>query len=334
MQNITISEIAKIAGVSKTTVSRVINNRPDVREETRTRINELIREHDFSPNAFAKAISEQASHTIGVFTPHDENYIFSNPYYSEILRGISTEVNKHNYHLLLDYTKNDDVLPLIKQKRVDGIILLSPSSKHKAMIQKLKQLNVPLVSTSKIPGVTDVNYICIDDFKGAYIVTEYYISLGIKEILFINGPRTLASSMDRLAGYKSALNDHGIKYDSHLVINGDTSLESGYKIMQAALRNFSVRAVFAASDLMAVGAISAIAEAKMSVPDDIMVVGFDDIPLTDYLNPPLTTVRQPTYEKGRLATRMLLDLIAGKEIENIVMPIEMIIKGSTKESLL
>ena len=332
MAKITIAEIAKLAGVSKTTVSRVLNNKPDVLVDTREKIMELISLYDFQPNAFAKAISHQRSNTIGLVIPYDANYIFSNPYYSEIIRGVSLEAKNNGYHLMLTYSEGDDYISVVKQKRVDGLIIISPGSDHRIVIQQLKKLKIPFVATSRMPKVMDINHVCIDDFNGACLATEHLISLGHRRIGFINGPSILASSEDRLAGYKNTLEKYNIPYDGNIVGNGDTSIESGHRVMQRFLKNEVLTAVFAASDLMALGAISAITESNRSVPEDISIVGFDDIPLSGFLSPPLTTIRQLAYEKGCIATKMLMEMIRGKSTEiMIMMPVEIIIRKSTKK---
>lgn len=329
--SITIAEIAKMAGVSKTTVSRVLNNKSDVLPETRQKIQDLILLHDFQPNAFAKAISHQKSNTIGLVIPHDANYIFSNPYYSEIIRGVSIEAKKNGYHLMLIYAEGDDYIAVVKQKRVDGIILISPGIQHRTVIQRLNELEIPFVATSRMPGVSDINYVCIDDFYGACLAMEHLISLGHRQIGFISGPRILASSEDRLAGYKYTLEKYNIPYNDNFVGEGDTSIASGQREMLKLMDNKGLTAVFAGSDLMATGAIRAINEAGKSVPEDISVVGFDDIPLVGFLNPPLTTIKQYTFEKGQIASKMLIDKINGLSLQNMIkMNVEIVIRMSTK----
>ena len=329
---LTIAEIAKMAGTSKTTVSRVLNNKPDVLQETRDRIKRLIELYDFHPNAFAKAISNQKSNTLGLVIPHDANYIFSNPYYSEIIRGVSIEAKKKGYHLLLTYAEGDDYIAVVKQKRVDGIILISPGVNHKAVILELNSMAIPFIATSRMIGVPDINYICIDDFRGACLAVEHLLALGHRKIGFISGPSNLASSEDRLAGYTVSMEKAGLAVATGFIVEGNTSIESGRSAMNQLLKIESLSAVFVASDLMAAGAIRAINEAGKSVPEDISVVGFDDIPLGGYLNPPLTTIRQKTFEKGQLASELLIDLINGVAVPQVTkMNVEMVIRGSTRK---
>lgn len=327
---ITIAEIAKMAGVSKTTVSRVINEKLDVLPETRDRINALIRQYDFHPNAYAKAITSRKSNTIGLVIAQSANYVFSNPYYAEIIRGVSNMAQSRGYHLLLTYCEGGDYIEVVRQKRVDGVILLSPTAGHGAVIEKLDELDLPFVSASRMPGYPDIHYLCVDDIEGCMTAVKYLISLGHRAIGFINGPESLASSQDRLTGYRRILVENGIAIQPEWIQEGDTSIDSGFYCMRTLIAKTNVTAVFAASDLMAVGAIRAIEEAGKSVPGDYSIIGFDDIPLAGFLNPPLTTMRQDTFEKGQTAARMLLDLLNGNPDPNhVIMTAKLVVRQST-----
>lgn len=311
---VTIGEIAKLAGVSKTTVSRVLNNKPDVNPETREMIMELIAKYDFQPNALAKAISLRKSHHIGLIIPHEVEYIFSNPFYVEVMRGVSTEVNRHDYYLLICYPHDHNYVDIYKQKRVDGFILMSPGSFHRNIIEELNEVEAPFVSTAKISDEKSMISVDVDNYYGATLAVEHLISLGHRKIAFIGKP-TLTSSEDRLKGYQVMLAKHNIPHDDSLVVISDTSsMQSGYTVMSEILAAESrPTAVFLANDVMAIGAIKAIQESGMRVPEDISVVGFDDIPLAEFVSPSLTTVRQPTFEKGVKATRLLLQYLDKKK---------------------
>ncbi|GHU66774.1 LacI family transcriptional regulator [Clostridia bacterium] len=334
METITISQIAELAGVSKTTVSRVLNKKPDVSAKTRERIEALIKQYDFSPNAFASAILTKKSNTIALVIPYDENYVLFNPYYTDMIRGVSNEIKKRGYYLLLVYSKSTDYLPAIRQKRVDGIIMLSPGSIHRKMIEEILGLDVPFVSAARTPSFTNIHSVVTNDFKGAQLAIEHLVSLGHRRIAFINGPSILASSTERFRGYQDVLEKYGIPYDTSIVVNGDTSIESGYKTAKKFLEDNSISALFTGSDLMAIGAISAMNDLGKSVPGDVSVVGFDDMPFSAYMNPPLTTIRQHSFKKGLLAARMLLDIIEGKDTkQRIEMPVELVVRNSTREYL-
>ena len=332
MSHMTINEIAKIAGVSKATVSRVLNNKPDVLPETRERIKAIILKYDFEPNAFATAIANKSCKTFGVIIINDANFVLANPYYNEVIRGLSIEAKNHGYHLILTYAEGDDYLSIVKQKRVDGLFLISPIRNHKNVIDQIKELGTPFVATSRMPGVNDINFIYNDDYNGACLAVEHLIQLGHRRIGMINNSSVMASSEERHDGYRDTLKKHGMPYEEKLVIVGDTSIPSGYDAIQKLLREKDITGVFVAGDLMAAGAISAINEAGLKVPEDISIVGYDDIPLAGYLHPPLTTVRQNPYEKGRHAVKMMLDVLNknNKEYVMMKMQVELIVRKSAK----
>ena len=327
----TIGEIARIAGVSKTTVSRVLNNKPDVDPTTRERIVNLIAEYDYQPNAFAKAISLQKSNHIGLLIPHKAEYVFTNPFYTDVMHGVSAEVDRQNYYLLLCYAHEVNYLDIYKQKRVDGFVLLSPGSFHKNIIESLNREQVPFVSTSMINDDDELTYVDVDNFHGAMLVMEHLISLGHKHIAYIGKP-SLKSSLDRFNGYKAALEKYSLPQDESLVLISDTSsVESGHDCTFRLLnQEHTPTAIFLANDVMAIGAIQAIQKTGRRVPEDISVVGFDDIPLARYGTPPLTTVRQPAFEKGVAAARMLIEALESDQTpKSLILDIELVIRSST-----
>ncbi len=327
---INIEEIAKLAGVSKTTVSRVLNNKPEVRPRTRDKVLKVIDKYDYQPNIFAKAISQKESKILALLIPYEADYIFSNSFYEEVLRGVSTEVNNNGYYLLLCYTIDNSYENLIKQKLVDGFILISPGRTDKYIINLLNKREIPFVATSQVPGEEDYVFVDIDNFYGASLAVEHLVSLGHKKIgLILNGPETLASSQKRLDGYRQVLNKHKIPYQDDLVKIGNTSINSGYQNMVSLLKR-NLTAVFVANDMMAIGAAQAIKDNHKQIPEDISIVGFDDIPLTRVIDPPLTTVRQPAFDKGVVATKLLISYLKEKEKpESQNLDVELIIRKST-----
>jgi LacI family transcriptional regulator len=327
---ITIDEIANLAGVSKTTVSRVLNKKPDVDPATRKRILALISEYDFQPNAFAKAISIQNNRYIGLLIPHKAEYIFSNSFYTEVMRGVSTEVDTCGYYLLICYAHDINYLDIYKQKRVEGFVLLSPGSYHKSIIESLKTEKVPFVSTAKVTN-EEMVYVDIDNFYGGSLVMEHLVALGHKRIAYIGKP-SLISSIERMNSHQAVLQKYGLPYDPSLVlITNTSSIEDGYETTLQLLRHPNrPTAIFLANDIMAIGAIQAIRKAGLKVPEDISVAGFDDISLASYSNPPLTTVRQPAFEKGVMATRLLIQSLEKQEIPSCkILEVELVVRGST-----
>lgn len=332
---ITIDEIAEMAGVSKTTVSRVLNNKPDVSPETREAILDLINKYDFTPNAMAKAITLHKSHSIGLLIPHEANYIFSNPFYVEVMRGVSTEVDKCGYFLFICYPHDQNYLEIFKQKRVDGFIILSPGSFHKNIIETLLTSEIPFVSTSKMTDEKEMVFVDVDNFKGAEIAMEHLIGLGHRRIAFIGKP-SLVSSVDRFNGYMAVLEKNNIPLDQSLIrIADNASIQGGTAVTNELLDNpIPPTAVLAVNDLLAIGAIHAMQERGGRVPEDLSVVGFDDIPQAESVNPPLTTIRQPAYEKGvRSATMLVQYLEKKKKPRSQTLGVELIIRKSTAKPM-
>jgi LacI family transcriptional regulator len=327
----TIGEIARLAGVSKTTVSRVLNNKPDVNQETRERIMSLIEQKNYHPNAFAKAISSQKSDSLGLIIPYEAEYIFTNPFYVEVLRGVSTQANVMGYYLNICYPHDQNYVDIFKQKRVDGFILISPGSKHLSIIESLKKEGAPFVATAKIPSEKHLTYVDVDNFIGGVMATEHLVKLGHRRIGFVGKP-TLTSSTDRFDGYKDSLKRHHIQFDESLVKISDTSsIEGGYlAAMELLEMEQKPSAIFLTNDLLALGAFKAIGEKGMNVPGDISVIGFDDIPMADYVNPPLTTIRQPAFEKGVEACKMLVNYLENKApLQSMTLDLELIVRKST-----
>jgi DNA-binding LacI/PurR family transcriptional regulator len=328
---ITIDEIAEMAGVSKTTVSRVLNNKPDVKPETREQIHSLIAKYDFKPNAMAKAFSIQKSHSIGLIIPHEATYIFSNPFYVEVMRGVSTEVDKLGYFLFLCYPHDQNYMDIYKQKRVDGFILMSPGSFHHNIITSLNSIQAPFVSTSFVPDEKEMVFVDVDNYKGGLMVMEHLIALGHTRIGFIGKPN-LTSSIERFDGYKYSLQKHSIPFDPELVRVAENASINGGAQITGELLNISnpPTAIFLVNDMLAIGAVRVIQEKGLSVPGDISIVGFDDVPLAECVNPPLTTVRQPAFEKGVKAARMLIQILEKKKSpKSQILDVELVVRGTT-----
>ncbi len=335
MKRITIDEIAKLAEVSKTTVSRVLNQKPDVNPVTREKVLKIISEHGFQANAFAKAISLQKSNSIGLIIPYEAEYIFSNPFYVEVMRGVSTEVNRRGYFLSICYPTDHNYEDMYTQKRVDGYILMSPGNYHIHIIESLGKVKAPFVATAKIKDFKDMTYVDVDNYNGGRMLTEHLVDLGHKKIAYI-GKKSVTSSSDRFHGYEDVLKERGISLDESLVkISSSASSESGYEIMKNLLsENNNLTAVFAASDMLALGVLKAIKEKGINIPSDISVVGYDDIPLAQYMDPPLTTIRQPAYEKGVEATKKLIDFLEDKKpLESSILDLELISRQSSSKHI-
>jgi DNA-binding LacI/PurR family transcriptional regulator len=327
----TIEEIAKIAGVSKTTISRVINNKPDVHPKTRESILKIMDEYEFQPNIFARSIRTQKINHIGLIIPYTVEYIFSNQFYVDVLRGISNEIERRGYYLVICYVHETNYVEIYNQNRVEGFVLMSPGSIHHSIIHELQSLNIPFITTAKLINEPDMKYVDVDNVKSAKMAVEHLISFGHKDIAFIGKP-ALTSSYDRLIGYKETLKEKDIPIHETLIkVTKASSVQSGYDVMLELLElEAPPTAVFVANDIMAFGAIKAIQEKGKSVPEDISVIGFDDIPLAQHMTPSLTTIRQPAVEKGTIATEILIDfLVEKKPMKTMILETELIKRNST-----
>ncbi len=326
----TIDEIAALASVSKTTVSRVINGKPDVSPKTRDRVLALIEEHSFTPNALAKAIISSKSENIGLIIPFEAQYIFSNPFYVEVLRGISTKVSESGYYLMLCYLKDHNYLNIYKQSRVDGYILLSPGSRHSVLINELLTAKAPFIATARVPELeNDMTWVDVDHCKPAEEITKYLISLGHRRIAYV-GKATISSSRERLKGYCTALRENGIDCDERLIrILDEPTVRAGHDAALQLIRDSAPTAMFFASDLLAIGALNAMHECNLRVPEDVSIVGFDDIPLSEHLSPALTTVHQPAFEKGYRAASIFIDhLQTGEPMQSELLDTQLVVRKS------
>lgn len=329
----TIKDIANLAGVSTTTVSRVLNNKPDVKESTKQRILKIIEEYDFCPSALAKGISTNKTYTIGLVIPYEN--VFSNPFFVEVMRGVNAVANQFGYFVLLctpiPTQKGKDVLTSYKQKRIDGIVLSSPRIDNNP-IKEFLEHEIPFVCTSKVEGYDDVNYVDVDNYFGAKLAVEHLISLGHKRIGLIAGPSFLMSSHDRKKAFYDTLEKNALKVDEELIVEGVHTYESGYNCMDKLISATEPpSAVFVAGDIMAFGAIQYLKRRNIKVPRDISIIGFDDVPFSSLIEPPLTTIRQSPYEKGYYAAKVLIDILNGKRNTKCkeLLPVELIIRHTT-----
>lgn len=326
----TILDVARRAKVSIATVSRVMNNSPHkVNQSTRERILEAIRELDYRPNALAKGLLMKKTMTIGIIIPD-----ISNTYYAEIVRGIQDVADQSGYAVMLQNTdrKQERIINyiyLLREKLADGIIFSGGIIHGYETLSTLKELRERVV----VIGRHEVDFpaVRVDNIGGATEATQHLIDLGHKRIGFIGGPERSTTAIDRLTGCKSALAQNSYPIDGSLIKRGNLTPQSGYLAAKELLeQSGKITAIFAANDQMAFGAINAAKELGLNVPDDLSVVGFDNIPLSSYFEPPLTTVEIPVYDVGVAAMRMLIDVISKKSIEKVkFFGTKLLIRGST-----
>lgn len=335
-KKITIKDIARLSGVSKSTVSRVLNNSPGVKEETRKKVLEIVKKYDYAPDIIASGLVKKRINTIGVIVSD-----ITNPYYSVLVKGIEDICRTYGYGLLLCNTDGritEEVkhVKLLIQKNVDGIIFAS--SKLESPALNIMRDNVEyFIFVGRLPSnYEEYNYVVVDNFLGAYMAVNYLISLGHKKIAYLSGTWNTWPNIKRFEGYRKALEDNGLEVERKYVFNGDFSLEAGYNIGMKVL-NMKNRptAIFCANDMSAIGFLEACWELGFKIPEDISVMGFDDIPLSSFRNIQLTTISQSIYDQGAFAGKILIEKIQNKNKEKtqIVLPPKLIIR-KTCSSLL
>ncbi|GCD82949.1 LacI family DNA-binding transcriptional regulator [Parageobacillus thermoglucosidasius] len=309
-----ISDVAKLANVSTATVSRVLSNSGNVKKETTEKVLEAIRKLNYQPNMLARQLRKLETKTILVVVPD-----ITNTFFSKVLRGIEHVAIENDYEVLLGDTGNNieresGYLNILRQRKADGMIMLTARLEARELEEIASEFPVVLaceyLEGSTIPTVS------IDNISSARKATEYLIHLGHRRIGFISGPLNVILSRDRLKGFQQAMAQHGIPIESLLVQEGDFSFESGYNMMMKFLAlDQPPTAVFASNDEMAIGAIKAIKSRGLRVPDDISVVGFDDIQFASIYEPALTTISQPMFEIGKKAMELLIKLINKDKLE-------------------
>lgn len=335
----TLEEVARLAGVSRSTVSRVVNGHPNVRPEVRERVWEVIRQTGYQPHAAARSLVTRRTRVIGLMIPQAVTTLFTDPYFPILMRGVADACNAHNYHLMLslfsqrqirDSRTHQDQLyqQVLRGRYLDGVVV-SSAPLDDPIFPRLLEENVPFVIVGRYPHER-VSYVDVDNVVGARMAVEHLLRLGHERIATITGPPNMCAGQDRLEGYRQALAARGIPVDERLIAEGDFTEQGGRTAMQRLLPHRPT-AVFAASDMMAVGALKTIREAGLSVPEDIALVGFDDVPLASMVDPPLTTVRQPIEQLGSMAVELLISLLenpGGDSVHRVVLPTELVIRAS------
>lgn len=329
----TIKDIAREAGVSINTVSRALNGKPDVNEDTKKGILEIADRLNYVPNFLAKGLVTKNTRTIGVIVSDN-----ANPFFARMIKGIEDYARSRGYNIILcntdeRYEKEEEAVRLLREKRVDGLLItLTPAQKERTDILELKRTGVPFVLLNRHMDDIITDYVINDNVYGAYLAVSHLANLGHKRIGYISGPSQISSVRERLEGYKKALFENNIEFDNSLVKESNLKMEDSYKLMKEFLElENRPTAVFTYSDLLAIGALKALKEAKLEVPKDIALVGYDDIEFSSLLEVPLTTVHQPRYRIGEEGAKILIDRIEGKDSEDlhqIVLKPELVIRES------
>lgn len=326
----TLKEVAKLAGVHPTVVSRVLNNDKtlNIKPETRMRILEAVKELNYEPNQAARNLRTKETKMIAMIIPD-----FSNPVYAEIIKGAEQEALDKGYTLIVSTLQNEDHLLSLRSK-VDGLLIGSFPSEVE-ILRTLQKFKKPFVMFNRqIQNIN--NSVLLDDLSGSRLATEYLIRLGHKKIAHIAGPLYTSTGLTRLQGYRDSLNKFGLEYESHLVQESDYTLQGGYAATKKLLetrRDFT--AIFASNILISLGALNALHDVGLRVPEDVSVIGFHDVYFASTINPPLTTVQLPLVELGKGAVSKLISMLGNErdkaKEKTIIQGAKIIERSSTKK---
>jgi LacI family transcriptional regulator len=328
----TIKDVAKEAGISYQTVSRVINNKGEVSPEVCARVQAAIEKLGYRPNAIARSMVRGRTHTLGSIAPNLVDYTFAC-----LVEGAKAEARQRGYFLLASSAEQESEVSalcdeMLHSGRVDGLLAINPyaDGRHRCF-ETLVTQGAAIVYSGVSARQSVVSSVGLDDEGGGYQAARHLIALGHTRIAMLTGPQNEDCVQDRNAGFVRALREAGLDVPANIILIGDWSASSGYQAMQHWLTsgtNFS--ALFAQNDRMAVGAIKAARDCGRRVPRDLAVVGFDDMPLASYFDPPLTTIRQDIFEHGRQGARMLIEKIENPSCppERVVIPVQLVVRES------
>ncbi|GGT32542.1 LacI family transcriptional regulator [Streptomyces kurssanovii] len=326
----TLEQVAALAGVGRGTVSRVINKSPGVRDSTRHAVEQAIAELGYIPNHAARALAGSRTDAVALVIPETEKRFFTEPYFSEIIHGVGMGLADTELQLLLTLVRTERerarFLQYAKARRIDGVLLVSVH-RDDPLPDLLSEMDMPTVLGGRRSSDETVSYVDSDNAGGARIAVRHLASTGRRKIVTITGRADMYVAQCRLRGYEEAVRGACEDFDASWVAAGDFTEESGRHAMAELLRlHPDLDAVFAASDVMAAGALHTLRAAGRRVPDDVAVIGFDDSPLAQHTDPQLTTVRQPVEEMGRTMVGVLLDQMAapGAAWRNVVVRTELV----------
>jgi LacI family transcriptional regulator len=331
-QSVTMKDVAKLAGVSTTTVSHVINQTRHVNDETKMSVAKAMKELEYRPNILARSLRSGETKTIGLIVPDG-----SNPFFAEIARQIEDLGYRKGYSVILGNSDNNpdkqtSYINTLLAKQVDGVIFISTGGET-SELQLLTENNIPIVVADRDLSLSLTDVVLLDNEKAGYEATRYLLDLGHRCIACITGPDDLSPSMLRLKGYKRALKEFNIGFKENLVEKGDFRFRGGEVAMERLLnQSCPPTAVFALNDMMAIGAMKGITKAGLEIPGDISVIGFDDIEFASAVKPALTTMAQPFSELSSKSVEMLINRMCGKINETnqrVVLTARLIVRDST-----
>ncbi|MCB2360061.1 LacI family DNA-binding transcriptional regulator [Clostridium estertheticum] len=332
--SVTIKDVAKLANVSPSTVSRVLADNPRISDETKQRVYKAMKEMDYHPNAIARSLVSKTTKTIGLILPNTDEDLFVNPFFIQIMRGISHYAQKKGYYIMYTYSNNEDqevehITSLINSRRVDGIIL-AVARKDDKCIAYLKEADYPFVVIGKPENADGILWVDNDNFHSMYSVVNYLIQKGERKIAFIGGSPTLNVTINRLEGYTRAMENIGEKLDENMVQVAEFTENSGYDAMKRILSKGRPTAVVTTDDLIAFGASKAISEVA---GQHISIIGFNNTPIAAFRNPTLSSVDINSEKLGYYAVKLLINKLENEkqDINNYIIDTKLVERDSTKK---
>lgn len=333
MKNITINEIARIAGVSKTTVSRVINKSPLVKETTVEAVNEVIERLGYYPSDLARGLRSKETRIIGVIVSN-----IMNPFFTAIVRGIEDVANNFNYNIILcntdeSHEKEVQYLNMLISKRVDGLIIASTGGNSDYPAAVIEGMNIVFIDRPPKGMEDKYDVILVDNQEGSYRIVKHMLEKGYRKIGLVGNSMQLSTGYARLMGYKQAYKEFGLKFDERLVKNGDFLGYSSYRSTMELISSGSCDAIYATNNMNLHGAMRALKECKVKIPEDMGLASFDDMEWMELCEVSISAVRQPTYEMGTLAMNTLLSRIGGSiaQPKTVILDIEILTRESTEK---
>jgi LacI family transcriptional regulator len=333
----TIHDVAQRAGVSPITVSRVINHSGYASQETRDRVEAAVAELGYVPNRLARSLRSKRTHTLALIITD-----ITNPFFTTVARGVEDTASDAGYTVIFcntdeSETEEQKYLQVVLQQQVDGVLLVPARSMGGESVEMIQKQNTPVVVLDRrMPSGAQVDVVRCESVEGAYQLVKLLIDLRHQHIAVISGPRLVSTAEDRVMGYRRAMADAGLN-QTDIVYYGAFTQASGYEMAQQLLAlQPRPTAVFAANNLIAIGALKAVQDAGLRVPEDIAMVAFDDLPANLLVFPFLTVAVQPAYEMGRRATQLLLSRLsnpASPDRQEVVLPFELVVRRSSGSAL-
>ncbi len=330
---VTMKDVAKLAGVSLSTVSRVLNNSSLVKEKTAEKVKKAVKKLNYQVDDSARILRTQKSNLIGFIGAG-----MGNPFLTKLLKGVETTANEKGYNILYgdsdgEYRQEINYLNIMRRKKIDGIIILSANI-YTDLLKKIKRYEIPVVFASGYINDNDIACVTVDNVNAAHDVIDYFIKQGHKKVGIISGPYSdTVASEERIKGVRLAYKLNNKEFSKELIVEGEFNFESGYTGAKTLLeKDEQISAIFAFNDVMAIGALKYLKSIGKKIPEDISVIGFDDIELAQYVNPQLSTVAQSPLELGANSVELLDKLIKNKDIEEnkIIIPHNLILRESTR----